>query len=89
MLIVLKVIVGDVFNLSFFSRKSEKHNKLTVQLRTTAPNGLLAWSNQGGTTAKGDFFAVAVVDGFPELSFKLGKRETVTTVKAKVSNIFT
>ena len=30
-----------------------------------------------------DFFAVAVADGRPQLSFRLGKEQAVTTIRAK------
>ena len=71
-----------------FRRRGEKHNKVTIQLRTTAPNGLLLWSaGRGARSHVGDldFIAVAVVDGFPELSFKLGKDQAVTAIRAKAS----
>ena len=60
-----------------------------MQLRTTAPNGLLAWSaGRGGASAAdagdSDYIALAVADGFPELSFRLGKDSAVTTIKARV-----
>lgn len=54
-------------------RRGEKHNKLTLHVRTNVRNGLLVWSNQG-PTLQGDFLAVAVVDGQAELSYSLGKK---------------
>ena len=83
--------VFDAFKLHslflYFSRRGEKHNKFTVQLRTTAPNGLLLWSNQHGANLQGDFLAVALVDGFPQLSFNLGKKQRTTTVVGKVREL--
>ena len=60
---------------------------MTIQLRTTAPNGLLMWAAGRGahvSVGDSDFIAVAIVDGRPELSFKLGKDRAVTTIKAEV-----
>ena len=59
---------------------------MTIQLRTTAPSGLLMWSaGRGRGAARADFIALAVADGYPELSFRLGKDREVTTIKAQVS----
>ncbi len=69
-----------------FSRRGQKHNKLSLHLRTSDPDGLLLWSNDGGITdtAKGDYLAVAVVGGYPEVKFKLGKTQAVTSIRSRV-----
>ena len=54
---------------------------MTIQVRTTAADGLLVWSS--GRHRKDDFFAVAVADGRPQLSFRLGEDQAVTTIRAK------
>ena len=54
---------------------------MTIQVRTTVPEGLLVWSS--GRHRKDDFLAVAVAGGRPQLSFRLGKDQAVTTIRAK------
>ena len=49
-------------------------------LRTKAKSGLLIWSNQGSNFLGGDYLALAIVDGQPELSFSLGSATKSQTV---------
>lgn len=58
-------------------------NRYELSLRTKEENGLLLWTNKGKSLL-GNFLAVAVVEGFPELSFNLGKQEDLVTVRSKV-----
>ena len=67
-----------------FRRRGEKRNKFIVNLKTTNRNGLLVWMNQG-PTLKGDFLAVAVIEGKVELSFNLGKQTTPLRISSAVS----
>ena len=66
------------------SRRAEKHNKLTLYIRTKSSSGLLVWSGQAGSALGGDFFAVAVVEGRPELSFNLGRQTEQIRIRAEV-----
>lgn len=68
-----------------FSRRGEKHNKFTIQLRTTTSDGLLIWMNQGATL-QGDYLAVAINNGQAELSFNLGKKQPPIKILTKVMN---
>eukprot|EP00094_Tigriopus_californicus_P000322 TCALIF_00311-PA protein Name:"Similar to Agrn Agrin (Mus musculus)" AED:0.20 eAED:0.20 QI:0/0.36/0.34/0.86/1/1/23/48/1678 len=64
-------------------RTSEKNNKFALTIRTSATNGLLIWTSQGAAL-RGDYLALAIANGFPELSFRLGKHEAdAFTIRAK------
>jgi hypothetical protein len=78
------------FNPPFNSSRGEKHNKLHVEFRTTTADGLLLWTNQGATL-QGDFLALAVVNGFLEVSFNLGggKQQLLATQQQKPIRIST
>ncbi|XP_071744325.1 agrin isoform X3 [Lepeophtheirus salmonis] len=73
---------SDEETFDIYGRRGETNNKFTVHLRTIEKNGLLIWINQG-TSLKGDFLAVAIVDGYPELSYKLGKKQNTLRIKSK------
>ncbi|KAG8193219.1 hypothetical protein JTE90_005566 [Oedothorax gibbosus] len=49
-----------------------KSNRFQVRFRTTHATGLLFWTSRGNKL-KGDFLAVALHDGHPEMTFSLGK----------------
>ena len=74
--------------LPLFSRRDEKHNKFTLEFRTessSSTGGLLLWTNLGGATLRGDYLAVALVGGRPEMRFNLGKRTgEAVRIRAKV-----
>ena len=65
------------------SVRGEKHNRFLLTVKTTSQGGLLLWANHGATL-QGDFFAIAVVDGIPEMSFKLGKNIKTVRVAGNV-----
>ncbi len=56
---------------------------MTLSVRTTSSSGLLVWTSHGATP-NGDFLAVAVVDGVPELTFALGQQQGPVTIRAEV-----
>ncbi|KAG8224568.1 hypothetical protein J437_LFUL003087 [Ladona fulva] len=41
------------------------------------------WTNKGNTL-QGDFFAIALVNGYPQLSFNLGRQKTLLMIRSKV-----
>lgn len=52
--------------------RSRKSNRIRIRFRTKSSSGLLLWTNKG-RTLNGDYLAVAIIDGYPELSYNLGK----------------
>ncbi|XP_054715534.1 agrin-like [Uloborus diversus] len=54
--------------------KRAKENHIILTFRTTHTYGLLLWMNKG-TNMKGDYLAIAIVNGHVQLSFNLGKEE--------------
>ncbi|XP_059489125.1 agrin-like [Neocloeon triangulifer] len=64
-------------------RKVEKTNRYELKLRTTEEDGLLLWISKGNSLAN-DYLAIAIVHGYPELSFNLGRQRNILTVKSKV-----
>ncbi|KFM77888.1 Agrin, partial [Stegodyphus mimosarum] len=53
--------------------RSRKSNRFQIRFRTRHSSGLLFWTNKG-SSLKGDYLAVALIDGYPELSYNLGKQ---------------
>ncbi|XP_054715535.1 agrin-like [Uloborus diversus] len=60
--------------------RSRKSNRFQVRFRTTHSTGLLFWTNKG-SSLKGDYLAVAIVNGYPELSYNLGKQKDFWVIK--------
>ncbi|XP_067139294.1 agrin-like isoform X3 [Centruroides vittatus] len=54
--------------------KGETQNRFEIRFRTDSPNGLLLWTNKG-STIRGDYLALALVEGYIELSFNLGQQK--------------
>lgn len=52
--------------------------------RTASQGGLLLWAGKG-RTLHADYLAVAVVQGYPQLSFNLGSQRGLLTIQSKVS----
>ncbi len=69
-----------------FSHRGEKHNKLSLQVRTSSSDGLLVFASQGATLG-GDFLALALSDGVPQVTFRLGKGQEPVTVRAEVNAV--
>ncbi|RZF33915.1 hypothetical protein LSTR_LSTR012257 [Laodelphax striatellus] len=78
---------GDMYDeddFEFFDeRKGKRNNRYELSIKTSDLNGLLLWTNRG-KTLHADYFAVAVVDGFPELSYNLGNQHKLLTLRAPV-----
>lgn len=51
--------------------------------RTASQGGLLLWAGKG-RTLHADYLAVAVVQGYPQLSFNLGSQRGLLTIQSKV-----
>ncbi|CAB3372768.1 Hypothetical predicted protein [Cloeon dipterum] len=63
-------------------RKVEKSNRYELKVRTTDPDGLLLWTSEGKPVSN-SYLAIALADGYPELSFNLGKQKSILTVRSK------
>ncbi|KAI1287382.1 Agrin [Halotydeus destructor] len=61
----------------------QSDNHLEVSLRTHSPNGLILWLNKGNTV-KTDYLALAVSDGYLELSYNLGKQKELLVMRSTV-----
>ncbi|KAK7792852.1 hypothetical protein R5R35_009634 [Gryllus longicercus] len=79
---------GDMYDeddVDFFNkgRKGERTNRYEITFRTLEPNGLLLWLNKG-KTLQSDYLSIAIVNGYLELSFNLGKQQNLLLAKSKV-----
>ncbi|CAG2059467.1 unnamed protein product [Timema podura] len=79
---------GDMYDddeMEFFDkgRKGERINRYEIIFRTMEANGLLLWMNKG-RTLKGNYIAIAIVNGYIEFSFNLGKQHTFLQMRSKV-----
>ena len=86
MVSVCLLLLPELFYCS--RNRAEKRNKFTITLRTKTKNGLLLWANQGSNFLGGDFLALAIVDGQPELSFSLGSNAIQTSGSANPEKPF-
>ncbi|XP_059489147.1 agrin-like isoform X3 [Neocloeon triangulifer] len=64
-------------------RKGERNNRYELKVRTQEDNGLLLWTNRGNTL-KDDFLAIAVINGYPEISFNLGRQKNLLAIRSRV-----
>jgi coxsackievirus/adenovirus receptor len=64
-------------------RKGERTNRYEFKFRTTESNGLILWLGRGRTLA-GDCLAIALVNGYAELSFNLGRQHNFVVIRSKV-----
>jgi hypothetical protein len=67
-----------------YRRKGERANRYEFRFRTTESNGLILWLGRGRSLA-GDFLAIAVVNGYAELSFNLGRQHSLLAIRSKVT----
>lgn len=65
-------IVLHLFFISY-SLRGQQDNKFSLKFKTKRKNGLLLFSNQGDSL-RGDYLALAVVNGKVEFSYNLGKQ---------------
>ncbi|XP_052132705.1 agrin-like, partial [Frankliniella occidentalis] len=65
-------------------RAGRRISRYTVVFRTASQGGLLLWAGRG-RTLHADYLAVAVVQGYPQLSFNLGSQRGMLTIQSKVS----
>ncbi|XP_033609084.1 agrin isoform X4 [Cryptotermes secundus] len=70
----------EFFNIG---KKGERTNRYEFKFRTTESNGLILWLGKGRTLS-GDFLAIALVNGYAELSFNLGRQHSFLAIRSKV-----
>ncbi|XP_076059065.1 agrin-like isoform X2 [Oratosquilla oratoria] len=63
-------------------RQGQITNAFELSFRTTKPDGLLIWTSKGGQ-GRGDFLALALVSGNPQLTFNLGRSRKPFILNAK------
>ncbi|KAK3918799.1 Agrin [Frankliniella fusca] len=64
-------------------RAGRRISRYTIVFRTAAQNGLLLWAGRG-RTLHADYLALAVVQGYPQLSFNLGSQRGMLTIQSKI-----
>ncbi|KAG5885811.1 hypothetical protein JTB14_001418 [Gonioctena quinquepunctata] len=69
-------------SLLIFRRKPERGNRYELKIRTFMPEGLLLWRSKNRNHAQ-NYLSIAIVDGYPELSFNLGHRTPFWAVRSK------
>lgn len=62
---------------------SQRENHFEISIKTHSKSGLILWTNKG-TTLKTDYLAVAVIDGFVELSYNLGKQKELFFLRGNI-----
>lgn len=67
------------FYLSF-RRKGERGNRYEIKLKTFESDGLILWRSKE-KSLKEAYFSVAIVDGYPELSYNLGKQQAFWAIR--------
>lgn len=58
-----------------------RENHLSLSIRTSSKSGLILWTHKG-STLKTDYLALALVDGYLELSYNLGKQKELFVVRS-------
>ncbi|XP_054266356.1 agrin-like [Macrosteles quadrilineatus] len=67
----------------FDEYRNKRRNHFEVSLRTVDSNGLLLWLKRG-KNPQGNFVAVAITDGYAELSLKLGRHIPLLNIRSKI-----
>ncbi|CAG9855043.1 unnamed protein product [Phyllotreta striolata] len=82
---------GDFFdehNLDYDSedievlRKPERGNRYEIKLRTFSSDGLILWRSKNKNQLQ-NYLSIAIVDGYPEFSFNLGRQEAFWTIRSQ------
>jgi coxsackievirus/adenovirus receptor len=66
-----------------YSEKALQSNHFELSLRTEATQGLVLWS--GKATDRADYVALAIVDGYLQLSYDLGSQPVVLRSTVRVN----
>ncbi|XP_076261775.1 agrin-like isoform X1 [Rhynchophorus ferrugineus] len=76
--------VGDTnyfdFEENIEMRKAELGNDYKLEIQTFVTDGLILWRSRNRRVAK-EYFAIAVVNGVPEVSFNLGKDKRFFSIR--------
>lgn len=69
--------------MSICRRKGERGNRYEIKLKTFLPDGLVLWRSKS-RSLKEDYLSLAIVNGYPEISFNLGRQQTFWSVRLVV-----
>jgi len=58
-------------------------NSFEIKFRANESNGIMLWMNKG-STLKGDYFVIAMVNGFVEFSYNLGKQKDFVPIRSQL-----
>ncbi|XP_050518916.1 agrin-like [Diabrotica virgifera virgifera] len=75
----------DVEDLEFsydFRRKPERGNRYELKIRTFRSEGLILWRSKNRNQLQ-NYLSIAIVDGYPELSFNLGHNEPFWAIRSR------
>ncbi|KAK7067338.1 hypothetical protein SK128_007891, partial [Halocaridina rubra] len=64
-------------------KRGQTSNQFEIRFRATSSDGLLVWLNKR-STLNGDYLALTVNGGYVELSFNLGKQQSILIIRSKV-----
>lgn len=74
------VTYGILKFLLLSRRKGERGNRYEIKLKTFEPDGLVLWRSKE-KSLKEPYFSIAIVNGYPELSYNLGKQEIFWAIR--------
>lgn len=64
----------------FCRRKGERGNRYELKIKTFESDGLILWRSRE-KSLKEAYFSVAIVDGYPEVSYNLGKQQAFWAIR--------
>lgn len=69
-----------LFAFVYSRRKPERGNRYEIKLRTLTSDALLLWRSKS-RNLKEDYFSIAIVNGYPEISYNLGKQDVFWAIR--------
>lgn len=81
--LLLIVFTNEPFIKFNCSVAGQDENQFDIAFRTHSNSGLILWLNKG-STVKADYLALAISDGYLELSFNLGKQKELLIIRSSV-----
>lgn len=75
-------VTGRSDQLRIRRADGQRENRLELELRADAADGLVVWQSKGATTET-DYLSLALRDGFLELSFNLGKQRALLIARSQ------
>ncbi|XP_065165658.1 agrin-like isoform X4 [Atheta coriaria] len=72
----------DTNSNNLTGRKGERGNRYEIKLRTFVADGLILWRSKN-MSLKNDYLSVAIINGYPEFSYNLGKQKTFWAIRSE------